>query len=87
KDKVQYRLRMVKKASTVFGLHEAPTINGTLISVETFNEVQGYTIRFNNRNYLVMGKPFPKGEGIKGVLREYYPSRESSTLYERNVLY
>ncbi len=87
KDKVQYRLRMVRKASTVFGLHEAPTVNGTLISVETLNEVQGYAIRFNDRNYLVMGKPFLKGMGVKGVLREYYPGGESRALYERSVLY
>ncbi len=87
KDRVQYRLRMVKKASTVFGLHEAPTMNGTLISVETFSEVRDHTIRFNYRNYLVMGKPLPKGMDVKGVLREYYPGGESRALYERSVLY
>ncbi|MCS7127888.1 MAG: radical SAM protein [Sulfolobales archaeon] len=87
KDRVQYRLRMVRKALTVFGLHEAPTINGTLISVETFNEVQDHTIRFNDRNYLIMGKPLLKSRSIKGVLREYYPGGESEALYERDVLY
>ncbi len=90
KDNIQYRRRMVRKAANTMGLHEIPTWDGTLVSIEYLsgNVPPEYIVNLDDKRYIIpeyAGRL--KGLQIKAVIREYYPSRKTQPLTTRIVTY
>ncbi len=89
KDQVQYRFRMLNKALNLMGLHEIPTSEGTLLSIErvsgSVDSIDTYTVMdkivFNPyRAYKYVGS------GVKASIVEYYPEK-NRVLNRRTIVY
>ena len=89
KDKVQYRLRMMHRALNTLGLHEVPTRDGTVISIELLsgNVTSEDVYNIDGKRYIGPYKVYLyKGSGVEGFILEYYPVGET-ILNKRFVKY
>jgi len=90
KDSIQFRLRMLRKAVNTMGLHEIPTRDGTLISIEVIegHTSHQYTIKLNNRRFIIPEKAHVlRGSGSRVIIREYYPDQLNKPINVREIIY
>lgn len=90
KDNIQFRLRMIRKAVNTMGIHEIPTKDGTLISIEVieYKKLSQYIIDFDNKMFIIPEKaPILLGSGSRVFIREYYPDQFNKPINIREVVY
>ena len=90
KDNIQFRLRMLRKAINTMGLHEIPTRDGTLISIEVIegDTSNQYIIKLNDRKFIMPEKAYMlRGSGSRVIIREYYPDQSNKPINIREIIY
>jgi len=90
KDNVQFRLRMLRKSLNTMGLHEIPTRDGTLISLEiTGDKVPSqYIVKLSNKKFILPEKAgLLKGMGVSAIIREYYPDQPDKPVNIREITF